>query len=730
VPDLGTIGITDEHAELHRVARRWVADHVVAKETKAMLDEPAGPVGLPSFWDALVDQGWLGLHVDETHGGSGYGLSELAVVLEELGRACAPGPFLSTVVVAAAVQRLGSDAVKSNLLGSLGSGKRIAAVGLGRPIALASGQLSGSVSTVLGADGATDFLLPVDDGSWCLVSRDDVDVRIAASVDGTRRLGEIDVAGVSAEVCLSDPGSTVTDILAVLAAAEAVGAMAWCTETAAAYASEREQFGRPIGQFQAVKHRCSGMLLDLEAARAVAWDAARAPSRHDDRREIELAAAVAGAVVPGASLRVAKDCVQVLGGIGYTWEHDAHLYLKRAVALTSLLGDRDRWIGRVARLAATGVRRSLTVDLGPDADESRAEVRAFVETTRSRPSSEWTAAMADAGYLVPYWPAPWGRDASPAEQLVIDEEFAAARLRRPHLQVGGWVLPTIIAHGTVEQQERWVPPTLRGEIVWCQLFSEPGAGSDLASLTTRAERDDERGGWRITGQKVWTTMAHIAQWGLLVARTDPHAPKHDGITAFVVDMTSPGIDIRPLRELTGIEFFNEVFFTDMFVPDDCVVGRVNGGWEAARTTLANERVSMGSGSSFGPGVEGILGLWARSSDLEDLEGDDLRAAEVGQLVVESEAIAVLGLRSTLKALAGAEPGAESSVRKLLSTEHDQRVQEVGLSLLGPAGAINEGEATAWISGFLGNRALSIAGGTSDVQRNIIAERLLGLPRDP
>jgi alkylation response protein AidB-like acyl-CoA dehydrogenase len=334
--------------------------------------------------------------------------------------------------------------------------------------------------------------------------------------------------------------------------------------------------------------------------------------------------------------------------------------------------------------------------------------------------------MADAGYLVPYWPRPWGRDAGPVEQLVIDEELAAARVRRPHLQVGAWVLPTIIAHGTEAQQRRWIPPTLRGEISWCQLFSEPGAGSDLASLTTRAVRDEAAGGWRISGQKVWTTLAHVAGWGLLLARTDPDAPKHDGITAFVVDMSSPGIDIRPLRELTGAEMFNEVFFDDVFVPDDNVIGEVNRGWETARTTLANERVSMGSGSSFGPGGESVLRLAAERS----FDRDPGVLDELGALVAEGQALAVMGLRMTLRALAGASPGAESSVRKLLATEHEQRVQEVGLALLGPDGALAEGEAAAWIGGFLGNRALSIAGGTSDIQRNIVAERLLGLPKDP
>jgi alkylation response protein AidB-like acyl-CoA dehydrogenase len=281
------------------------------------------------------------------------------------------------------------------------------------------------------------------------------------------------------------------------------------------------------------------------------------------------------------------------------------------------------------------------------------------------------------------------------------------------------VLPTLIAHGTAEQQERWVPQTLRGELKWCQLFSEPGAGSDLASLTTKASRVD--GGWTLSGQKVWTSMAKDADWGICLARTDPTVPKHEGITCFFVDMTSAGIDIRPLRELTGWAMFNEVFLSDVFVPDDCVVGGVDDGWKAARTTLANERVSMGSGSSFGLGVEMMLGSVDAS--------DPLVVDEIGQLLAEAQSHAVLGLRMTARALSGAEPGPESSVRKLLGVEHDQRVQEVGLGLLGTAGAANDGEAATWVNAFLANRCLTIAGGTSEVQRNVIAERLLGLPRD-
>jgi alkylation response protein AidB-like acyl-CoA dehydrogenase len=460
------------------------------------------------------------------------------------------------------------------------------------------------------------------------------------------------------------------------------------------------------------------MLLALEQARAVAWDAAR-PAESDDERS--LTAAVAGALVPDAFFKCAKDCVQVLGGIGFTWEHDAHLYLKRATAVRALLGGSPRTSRRrVIELVKAGVRRSLAVDLPPEAEPIASEVRAFLDDLKTHDKDDWRRIIADNGYVSPHWPKPWGRDASPLEQLVIDHEFRVARVRRPHLAVGAWSLPTLIAHGTPEQQERWMGPTLRGEMNWCQMFSEPGAGSDLASLSTKASRDE--GGWLLTGQKVWTSMALQADWGICLARTDPTLPKHSGITCFFVDMRSEGLDIRPLRELTGEAMFNEVFLSDVFVPDDCVIGDVNDGWRAARTTLENERVSMGSGASFGLGIEMLLGLVPVD--------DDVAVDQVGALLAEAQSLSILGSRMTTRALSGAQPGPESSVRKLLGVEHDQRVSEVGVSLLGAASSAIDGDAASWLGGFLSNRCLTIAGGTSEVQRNVIGERLLGLPKDP
>jgi alkylation response protein AidB-like acyl-CoA dehydrogenase len=726
------IGIGDDHVALRDTVRRWTESRQPLAAARAALD--AEREEAPAWWGEVAAMGWLGLHLPEADGGAGYGMAELVVVLEELGRACTPGSFLADAIVSAALDRFGTSPRVRLVLAGLAAGEVRTGLALDGAVEAddegASPLVDGSWDVVLCGASADLLLLPLAEPSegvrrWAVIDRSDVRVDPLPGVDRTRR-----PARVLAEELPVDPDLTFTcpagaggveGLAGLLAAAEGVGAAAWCVDVAAEHACVREQFGSPIGRFQAVKHRCADMLCTLEAARAATWDAAAAVDAGDEGAD--LAVAVAAGLGLEAAYRGAKDCIQVLGGIGFTWEHDAHLFLKRAMATRLLLGDGARWRHEVAAQVRQGRRRSSAVELPPEAEAHRSEVRTFLEDLVQQPKPEWNRRIGESGYLVPHWPRPWGRDASPLEQLVIDEEFRSARVRRPHLAVGAWALPTIIVHGTDEQQQRFIPPTLRGELTWCQMFSEPGAGSDLAALSTRAERVD--GGWSLTGQKVWTSLAHFADWGICLARTDPSAPKHDGIGCFLVDMRSEGLDIRPLRELTGAEMFNEVFLTDVFVPDDCVVGAPTAGWQAARTTLGNERVSMGAGSSMGPGVESLLQL-AESTGAWD---DPLHADTLADVASTAQALAALGMRMTLRALAGAAPGPDASVRKLLGVEHDQRVQEVGLELLGAAGASGDAAAALWVGGFLGNRSLSIAGGTSEIQRNVIAERLLGLPRD-
>ncbi|HET6949709.1 MAG TPA: acyl-CoA dehydrogenase [Acidimicrobiales bacterium] len=728
-----SIAIGEDHLALLAVARRFTAERCPPAAARVAMDAvEAGTETLPPFWDELAGLGWLGLAVPESDGGQGAGYTELAVVLEELGRAVAPGPVLPTVWAAA----LAGGAPQ--LRADLAAGRRVAAVALDGTLRArdAEGALSvtGSTGPVLGGTLAAAVVVPVaiaGEERWAVVEVADGEGATAAvlpALDQTRGLARLDLVDAPATPLAGLTRDRVEAVGAVLGAAECAGGAAWCVDVAATYARERRQFGRPIGQFQAVKHRCADMLVRLEQVRALAWDGAAALDGPDpDGPEAALAVAAAGSVAFDAYAAVAKDCIQVLGGIGFTWEHDAHLYLRRALALRQLFGA-GAWRAAAARGALGGARRRLGLDLPDDAGPPDDEIRAVVAEVAALAREQRRGRLADTGLLVPHWAPPWGRGAAPAEQLVIDRELRRAGVRVPHLQVGAWAAPTIAVHGTPEQQERWVRPTLHGEITWCQLFSEPGAGSDLASLTTRATRTE--GGWLLTGQKVWTTMAAEADWGICLARTNPTAPKHLGITYFVVDMATRGIDVRPLRELTGLAMFNEVFLDDVFVPDDCVIGEVDGGWPLARTTLANERVSMGSGSSFGGGIEALLGLVAERTGDGQAPLDALLLDALGALVAEAHSVAAIGVRATARSLRGEVPGAEASVRKLLGVEHDQRTQELGLLLLGPDGATTDGVAGQWTFGFLANRCLTIAGGTSEIQRNVIGERLLGLPRDP
>ncbi|MDQ1520198.1 MAG: hypothetical protein QOI55_1271 [Actinomycetota bacterium] len=725
------IGITEDHEALRLVVRRFVDTQCAPAVPRAVLDAPLEV--RPVFWAALAEPGWLGLHIEEEYGGAGYGFVEQCVVVEELGRAAAPGPYVPSALAAAVLQAAGAPEVAKALLPGLTSGDEIGAVALtGALDATVDGdglRVSGSLEPVVGGHLADVLVVAVrtDDGTeWVAIDAADATVTELRSVDPTRRVARVEVADlrVDADRRLGAiPVESVRAMAAVLFAAEAVGVAQWCVETAAEHAKTRVQFGRPIGQFQGVKHRSADMLARTELARAAVWDASRAVHETENGRDVSVAAAAALAFE--AALRCAKDCVQTLGGIGFTWEHDAHIYLRRALTLHQLLGTPAEWRMAAAGAALGQDHRRLAVDLGEEAEDLRAQTRAFVEAVAPLDPAAQRNRMTDEGYITPGWPRPWGRDASALELLVIEEEFRAAKVRRPAIGVGAWALPTLIVYGTAEQQARWIAPTLRGELSWCQLFSEPGAGSDLASLAMRATRTE--GGWLLDGQKVWTSMAQQADWGICLARTDPDAPKHEGISCFMVDMRTQGLDIRPLRELTGQAMFNEVFFDGVFVPDDCLVGAENDGWRCARTTLANERVYMGGSNTVGGGVIGVL----RALDAHGLAADRHALDEVGGLVATAHALAVLGFRLTLQALAGADPsGSEAAVRKLLGVEHDQRVQEIGLSLMGPAGAIDDGEAAAWVAPFLFNRCLTIAGGTSDIQRNVIAERLLGLPRDP
>ncbi|MFA1539821.1 acyl-CoA dehydrogenase [Actinomadura monticuli] len=703
------IGLTEEHEALAASVRGFAERNITAEKVR---EADAG------FWPALAAQGLPGVHLPEPVG-DGFGLVEQAVVLEELGRVLAPGPYTPTVLAATILSAAGSD------VHGLADGSATGAVGLSGGLDRDGSTVSGTVQPVLGAPLADVFVLRAGDG-WVVLFKGDVVVEPLESLDITRPVGSVTVDRVTVpeERFLGDVDADA--FAAVLLGAEACGVAGRALDDAVAYAKLREQFGRPIGQFQGVKHKCARMLIALERARAAVWDAARALSEPEEQRA--YAVGVAAVLAADAAVTCAEGNIQVHGGIGYTYEHEAHLIYRRALTLRALMGRAGRYRADVAALAVAGVRRPMSIELAEDAEPVRAEIRARVAELAAMGPFEQRAAMAEGGWVTPHLPKPWGRDASPLEQIVIQQELKAAKVRPVPLMIAAWVVPSLVQYGTPEQQERFLPPTLRGEIIWCQLFSEPGAGSDLAGLRTRAERVE--GGWKITGQKIWTSLARESQWGICIARTDSDRPKHDGITYFLVDMASPGIEIRPLRECTGEAVFNEVFLDGVFVPDEFVVGPVNAGWRVARTTLANERVGLTSSFQLGGDLPKLLDLAAGLG----VDGDPVVRDGLGRLVCDEHSFNLLGLRATLKQLSGTDPGATANVRKLVAMEHGQQVTEFGFTLLGEEGAVTGGRKAdlraRWSFYLLASRAMTIGGGTTEVNLNVIGERILGLPRDP
>jgi len=597
--------------------------------------------------------------------------------------------------------------------------------------------IRGEVRAVPAAGEVSLLVLPVaiDSGEeWLVLRADQVEIEPVASVDPLRPIAHVraNAVEVADDLVLSNlSAATARALISTLLSAEAIGVARWATDTAAEYAKIREQFGRPIGQFQAVKHKCAEMIADTERATAAVWDAARAI---DEAREndwdikgsaVEFAAAVAATLAPAAAQHCAQDCIQVHGGIGFTWEHDTNVYYRRALILAAGFGRASEYPQKVVDTATTTGMRAIDIDLDPDTAKLRAEIRSEVDALKEMAREERTVALAEGGWVLPHLPKPWGRSSSPVEQIIIAQEFADGRVKRPQVGLAAWIIPSIVAFGTEEQKQRFLPPTLRAEMIWCQLFSEPGAGSDLAGLSTKATRVD--GGWRISGQKIWTTAAQFSQWGALLARTDSSAPKHNGITYFLLDMKSEGVTVKPLRELTGQEFFNTVYIDDVFVPDEYVLGEVNRGWEVSRNTLTAERVSIG-----GSDLTFLASLTQLVAFVRDGQFDQVARHRAGQLIAEGHAAKLLNLRSTLLTLAGGDAMPSAAISKLLSMRTGQGYAEFAVSSFGADAAIGDKKTPPgkWEDFLLSSRATTIYGGTSEVQLNIIAERLLGLPRDP
>ncbi|QBS42621.1 acyl-CoA dehydrogenase [Nocardia sp. CS682] len=713
-----TIATTDEHKAVQESMRGWAGS---VRPIATMRTDPS--TFWRAYWPGLADLGIFRVAVAEDSGGAGGSVADLAVLVEQAAHDLVGGPVLATALANVITAGRLDEQMPCGVALDFVVGAEVSV-----PAAADELLLTGSWDSVLGAAPETAVLLPVstpDGQRWVLLPPEAEGLRVEplSPLDLSTPLARVHCADVRvpADQVFVSPHA-VQDLLVVLAAAELAGLAGWCLTTAVEYAKVRQQFGRKIGSFQAVKHICAWMLCRTELIRAVAADAAAAVD--EGGAELPIAAAIAAATALDAAVDTAKDCIQVLGGIGFTWEHDAHLYLRRAVALRQLLGGAARWRARVTELTRAGQRRTTGADRVFAAEgvaavdgDSAGELAAEVARIAALPADQQRGAMVEAGLVMPHWPRPYGRGADPMTGLLISEELRRAGLAAPDLAIGGWAVPTLLQHGTQEQIDRFAWPTLRGEVVWCQLFSEPEAGSDLAALRTTAKKVD--GGWVLRGQKVWTSLGDRANWGICLARTDPDAPKHRGIGYFLVDMAGAGLQVRPLVQITGEARFSEVFLDDVFVPDDHVVGALNNGWKIARSTLSTERVAMG-GNGIGPVLEELIAKSPATGPGAELVNDRL-----GGFVAEAIGGLLLEQRAAVKMLAGADPGAQSSVRKLVGVRHRQAVAEFAAETAGPAGA----QDSEVVKEFLLTRCLSIAGGTEQILLTVAGERILGLPRD-
>jgi alkylation response protein AidB-like acyl-CoA dehydrogenase len=739
------LAITAEQEQLVDAVSRFASRHAPIDKTRAAFDSIAAGE-LPSWWQEFVSRGFHAVHLPEQVGGQGGHLADMACVVEAAAAALLPGPLLSTAT-ASAVASL-ADAKPAPLITDLAAGATAAVVlpehSEVRAIRHGAGWiLNGLTGSTLGIIAAQHILLAAhsDGGSelwFALDARSPsssltvepqqgtdlcTDVGVLNLVDHTVPAGSL-LSGISTERARC--------IVVGLAACAAAGTVRRCADAATDYIRTREQFGRPVGAFQALQHKAAALLVNSELAAAAAWDAVRAADEPAEQHRFAAGSAALMAVAPGPDL--ALDALTMFGAIGYTWEHDTHLYWRRAISLAASLGPTTRWSREVGELART-VTRSTAVNLGDVESDFRASVAQTLDRAvalhNDHPSDDERAPglafgkqrdlLAEAGLAAPHLAHPWGVGASAVQQVIIIDEFdKRPGLTKPSLGIAEWILPTILDSGTDSQRERFAWPILRGVQRWCQLFSEPGAGSDLASLSTRAVKVD--GGWIVNGHKIWTSMADRAQYGALLARTDPDASKHRGISYFLVDMASPGITVEPIKQASGHFDFNEVFLTDVFVPDDMLVGKPCGGWDLAVATMAVERTAIGNYVNIDR--SGALRHMAQ------IEGPDQDAAlrALGDVEAYTTAIKAMVLRETLRLVEGQSAGPTSSIAKYAMVVLLRRASTATLGLAGRIAMLEESD-PAVIRPYFDMPSELIGGGTAEIQLTIIASMILGLPRN-
>jgi 3-oxochol-4-en-24-oyl-CoA dehydrogenase len=745
---------TDDQQALADAVTRTLARHWREGAAHKFAADPASVSEL-SLWPRLAELGVAGLPVAEDRGGSGGRWADLAVALEACGAALAPTPAVAT---AAAIGTLDApdaldrdaDSASAALLAQVCAGSVVATLawtareGLWGPpgtfhadIAQDGVRVQGHADLVLSPEADRLILLADSaDGPLLLVVAADaegVEFSRSTGLDPLRPFGTLALHSVPATVlCRGEAAVAAIRRGLVTAgaamASELVGVAGHCLSAAVAYAADREQFGRPIGSFQAIKHLCADLLTGVELARAAArhvadlLDAAAASDDLDDAVALALLAATT------VAKQATKDYVQVLGGIGFTWEHEAHLYYRRAGAAAPLFGGPSAHRARLDPTNARHTRAAGASVTGPPA-ELAAHVATLLPAHRAKWGDDdsfaarldWQRTLHGVGWIAPQWPVEFGgRGIGIVDQVACDRVLA--QLRAPDLAgVLGVnnVAPTLMHVGT-PQQQRHLAGIQAGTEVWCQGFSEPGSGSDLASLRTRATLDGDD--FVVNGQKIWTSEGMEADYCLLLVRTDPDAKPHRGISALLVSLDSPGITRRPITQITGEGGFAELFFDDVRVPRSALLGPLHEGWTVTMTTLGFERA----------GVIMMAGRLEHTVHdvVAELAGRELDAAvriELTDRLVDARLLGLLGQRALGRIADGGTPGAEHSVIKLAWSTALQAIGDTHLTALGLDGVAADSAAAARLA-YLRSRAATIAGGTTEIMRNILAERVLGMPK--
>lgn len=782
----------DQHT-LRNEIRKFLTKESPLSQARHVLE--AKGTHAAGVWSGLAQLGVTGLLLPEDCGGIGLGAMELCVVAEEVGRQLSPVPLSSTMYLAANALLLatqpGSAQRQQWLLPVSGGSIGVVAAPLDGHIrtdqlpVFDGAALHGACALV--ADGLAAqwgvVLARNAQGAELLVAckLDDTVQRTAlATNDPTRPYARLCFEGTAAQALdgTTDARSVLQRVrqrAAVLLAFEQLGAADAALEMASSYAKERKAFGRPIGSYQGIKHKLANLYTANQMARVHcyygAWALEADMASEAPLPELAGAAAAARVSATQALSDAAQENLHTHGGMGYTWELDCHLFYRRARAQAVALGSIHDWreqlaqalearmdapaADTLARASAAGAG-SMDFDDTPEEAAFRAECRAWLQAhaqpkesaddyfgkdmsaeERMAAARQWQGQKAAVGFGAITWPKKLGgRGGTPMQELIWRQEEGKFKVPTGMFNVSlGMVLPSVMAHAAPEVLMRHVAPALSGQHLWCQLLSEPNAGSDLGMVRTRAERcTDGREGWLLNGQKVWTSLAQFAQYGLVLARTNPQASKFEGLTSFYIDMQTPGITVRPIKQVGGESEFNEVFFEDVFVPDSQVVGKLGGGWKVTLTGLMSERLSIGGvmPADLWRSLAALLRDYAFQG--QPALADGRMRERWANLYLQEQGLWLLQCRALTALSKGQQPGPEMSGAKNVASSALQQFSYFALDLLGEQGVLAASELEERFAMverlWFGSAGMRIAGGTDEVVLNSIGERVLGLAPEP